>query len=92
MEIEIRDINDDHDNIVEIVYFIPDGFNGKPLMGNCKYTALSNLSKINCHDGYVELVSHMTPIVKKMECRKLLILSDNPDGIVVGDDCILIIQ
>ena len=88
MEIEIRDITNDPDNIVPIVFFIPEDFNKEPLMGNCRYAALSGLIKIKCYQGYVELVSNRTPVVKKIVCERLLILSDDPNRIIVSDDCI----
>ena len=85
MEIEIKDITNDPDNIVPIVFFIPENFDGVPLMGNCKYTGLSNLIKIKCYEEYVELIPSRTPIVKRIECERLLILSDNPDGVAQGN-------
>ena len=89
MEIEIRDITEDRDNTVAIIYFIPKGFDKKPLMGNCKYATLSHLTEIRYYEDHVELVSSITPVVKKIVCERLLILSDNPDSIVVDDDSII---
>lgn len=89
MEIEIRDITEDPYNIVPIVYFIPKGLKGEPLLGNCKYAALSHLTEIRYYEDHVELVSSITPVVKKIVCERLLILSDNPDSIVVDDGSII---
>ena len=86
MEIEIRDISDDPNNIVPIVYFIPKGFKGEPLMGNCRYAALSQITKIISYPDFIEVFSDMTPVVKKIVCEKLLILSDDPDSIILNGD------
>ena len=89
MEIRIQDINNDPDNIVPVVYFIPEGFNKKPLLGNCKYAALSHLTEIRCYIDHVELFSSMTPVVTRISCERLLILSDNPDSVIIDGDSII---
>ena len=77
MEMEIKLQPIDEINIIPIVYFLPENFNKEPLHGNCKYAALSDLSEIRCHQGYVDLVSHRTPIINQVECESLLIFTDD---------------
>ena len=89
MEIRIRDINNDQDNLVPVVYFIPAGFDKEPLLGNCKYAALSHLTEIRCYDDHVELFSSITPVVMRISCERLMILSDNPDNVIIDGDSII---
>ena len=89
MEIEIKDIRNDPYNAVPVIFFIPESFEKEPTLGNCKYAALSNLNELKCYPDYVELTSWRTPTVKKIDCERLLILTDDMNSIIYNDDYII---
>ena len=90
MKIEIRDITNNLDHHVPVVYFIPKNFNKKPLLGNCRYAELSKLCEIKLYQDSVELISHRTPIIKQESCEKILIYINKHYMLELIDDSVFI--